>query len=85
MTTNVQIPSSLAAAIDALVELDVQKWGEGERQASRDMHRRNLISYGLALNALARRPEYEYGDLVPHLVDAANAALTAADRAHLRL
>ena len=44
---------------------------------------RNL-SYGLALNALAHRPEYGYGDDVPHLVAAAKAALTAADIQSLR-
>lgn len=38
-------------AIQRLIEHDVAKWGEGEREASRLMHERR--THGLALNALA--------------------------------
>ena len=70
-------------AIEALVELDVAKWGAEERDASRRLHRDR--SRGRALNALAHRPEYDYGANAPAgLKAAAKAALTDSDHAELR-
>ena len=80
----IPIPASREEAIAALVELDVARWGEQEREASRRLHAGNLRTYGRALNALARRSEYDYGDAAPHLVAAARAALTDADWAELQ-
>ena len=77
-------PQTRDEAIEALVALDVAKWGEQERDASRAMHRGNLRTYGLALNALAHRPEYDYGDSAPALVAAAKAAMTGDDWSALR-
>jgi hypothetical protein len=78
----ISIPETYDAAIDALVELDVARWGEGEREASRRLHRSSKPTYGLALNSLAHRAEYDYGDApqAQDLVDAANRALTPEDR-----
>ena len=75
------IPSTREEAIQSLVELDVAKWGESEREASVRSHASR--SYGLALNALAN--EAELSD-APNkaLRAAAKAALTKADRAVLR-
>lgn len=70
------VPADRAAAINALVELDVAKWGEGEREASRALHART--TYGLALNTLACRTND------PTIAKAAKAALTPADRKVLR-
>lgn len=66
-------------AIAALVELDVARWGEGEREASRRLRAR--LTHGRALNTLAH---YD-----PDHVDAAMAAdaqrvMTAADHRALR-
>lgn len=78
------VPATWAEAIDQLVELDVKKWGEGERTASREMHLRNHPTYGLALNSLAHRPEYDFGSAAAELVAAAKKALTSDDRDRLR-
>lgn len=78
----VEVPKTKVEAIEALAALDAARWGEPERDASRRINAGR--SYGLLLNALARRPEYEFGDAVPHLVAAAKAALTDDDRARLR-
>jgi hypothetical protein len=79
------IPSTYDEAIAALVELDVARWGELERIASEKLHRQNFRgSYGLALNSLAHRSEYDYGDSAPELAKAAEKALTSDDRAELR-
>lgn len=78
----VKIPANREEALAALIELNVAKWGEQEREPTRK--NRQNDSYGLLLNSLARRPEYDYGDRVPHLVAAAKKALTARDRAELR-
>ncbi len=78
------IPSDYEAAIAAIVELDVQKWGEAERDASTRMRRAGAPTYGLALNTLAHRPEYDYGDAWPECVAAARQAMTASDRSKLR-
>lgn len=63
----VKIPSTREEAIAALVESDVAKWGEGEREASKRQHADR--SYGRALNELANRAE---------LADAPNRELRAA-------
>lgn len=70
-------------AITALVERDVARWGEAERKASRQ--RRDQLSHGLALNALAH---YDV-DAIDGAIDEALAAeaqrvMTAADRKILR-
>lgn len=82
--TSVPVPPTREAAIDALVNMDVAKWGENEREASRRLHNGNLPTYGLALNSLAHRAEYDYGDLVPELVAAAKKVLTPDDWSELR-
>lgn len=81
-TTTIRIPATHAEALEDIAALDAAKWGEEERQPSRDLNRTS--SYGLLLNALAHRPEYGYGKDVPHLVAAAKEALTAADKSLLR-
>lgn len=85
-TTNtaasIPVPATREEAIEALAALDAAKWGEAEREPSRQRSRGR--SFGLLLNSLARRPEFDYGDAVPHLVAAAKKALTAADRRELR-
>lgn len=80
--TDIHIPASREEAIEAIAALDAAKWGEAEREPSRQLNRAK--SYGLLLNALAHRQEFDFGDAVPHLVAAAKAALTADDRAELR-
>lgn len=80
-----QIPATHDDAIAALVALDCARWGEHEREASERLYRRHTRgSYGLALNSLARRPEYDFGDAVPSLVAAAKAAMTDDDHEYLR-
>jgi hypothetical protein len=79
--TTMRIPATREEALETIAALDAAKWGEAERQASRSLNAGK--SYGLLLNSLAHRPEYDYGDAVPELVRAAKAALTAEDRAEL--
>ena len=69
------------AAIEALVEQDVARWGERERAASMRLH--GALTYGRALNALAARAELA-GEPYAELRAAADAALTAADWRELR-
>jgi hypothetical protein len=69
-------------AINALVELDVAKWGEGEREAARQIYCR--LSLGLARNALANRADIAGDPRAAELRKQADAALTAADWAALR-
>lgn len=75
------VPQTHDEAIAALVESDVERWGEAERDASRRMHAGT--TYGLALNALAARAEMA-GRPDPALRAAADAALTGADWRVLR-
>ena len=79
--SNVKIPTTREEAIEAIAALDAAKWSEAERETSRNMHRSK--SLGLLLNTLAHRPEYDYGNSVPHLVAAAKQALTEGDRCEL--
>lgn len=83
MTTHtIPIPATKEEALEAIAALDAARWGEHEREPSR---RANATkSYGLLLNTLAHRPEYDFGDAVPHLVAAAKAALTSSDHNWLR-
>lgn len=70
---------SREAAIAALVERDVSRWGEAERAAS--LRLRERLSHGLALNALAHYdPEHVDSDLAAE----ARAVMTDADRRVLR-
>lgn len=64
-------------AIDALVERDVARWGEGERGASRRAHAGRTL--GRALNALS----YDsHTDTIDETIAAqAQAVMTEADRA----
>lgn len=66
-------------AIAKLVDLDVAKWGEGERAASQQM--RTRLSHGLALNALAH---YDLDNIDTELAAEAKRAMTRADWAKLR-
>lgn len=79
---SVNVPETREEAIEVIAELDVAKWGESERDASRRMNEDK--SYGLLLNSLAHREEYGFGDDAPELVAAARAALTPKDWAYLR-
>jgi len=67
------------AALERRVDIDVAKWGEGEREASRRMHGRT--SYGLLLNSIAVA---DVDDLDEELMRLAAAVMTADDRAELR-
>lgn len=77
-----KIPATRHEAIDALVELDVARWGEGERDASRRIHARR--TYGRALNTLANRAELAGSADAAELRAAADQALTADDLCDLR-
>jgi len=76
-----QVPADRDAAIAVLVEQDVAKWGETEREASRCMHADK--SYGLLLNTLSSRAILADAPNAA-LSKAAKAALTKADKAQLR-
>lgn len=80
--SRIQVPATREEAIEAIAALDAARWGESEREPSRKANKDR--SYGLLLNSLARRPEYDFGDAVPHLVAAAKKALTSDDRYELR-
>ena len=76
------IPTDRASAIQAIVEQDVTKWGESEREASYRIHKAK--TYGLALNTLACRAAEAGRPAAKELRMAANAALTPDDWADLR-
>jgi hypothetical protein len=63
-------------AIDRLVTLDVARWGEGEREASRRLNRRYAPTIGLALNRLAY---YDVDNIDEALAKQAEQAMTSAD------
>lgn len=69
-------------AVAKLVEQDVAKWGEGEREASVRQH--SYRTLGLALNELANRADLWFDAPDAALRKAAKAALTPADKAWLR-
>jgi len=78
---NAAIPQTIEAAISILVDQDVAKWGEAEREASQRQHSQR--SYGLALNELANRA-VTADEPNADLSKAAKKALTKTDRAFLR-
>lgn len=71
-----EIPATREEAIALLVEQDVLRWGEGEREASKEHHASR--SYGRALNELANRAELA-GLPQPDLRRAAYAELSSSD------
>jgi hypothetical protein len=71
-----RIPVNHTEAVAALVESDVARWGESERQASLEMRRKQ--SYGLLLNELAGQAQLA-GEPCAELWRAAQSALTRAD------
>jgi hypothetical protein len=79
---NAASPQTLEAAISILVDQDVAKWGEAEREASRAHHANR--TYGLALNELANRAFMADSPGAADLAKAAKKALTRSDRAVLR-
>lgn len=81
-TTKQAVPATREAAIAALVEQDVTKWGESEREASRLLH--GGKTYGLALTSLYSRAECADAPEAAELRKAAKAARTPADNAELR-
>ncbi len=72
-----------AQALDAIVELDVQKWGEEERASSRKT--RGTLSHVLIVGAIATHAVEETGKVDRALLDAARAIATPADHAALRV
>lgn len=70
------IPQTRDEAVSLLVDMDVARWGEGERDASKRLHRD--LSYGLALTEIANRAELADKPW-PELRKAANKALTGRD------
>ena len=66
-------------ALAKRVDLDVAKWGEGEREASRRLHGRR--SHGLLVNSIAVADVNQIDD---ELMRLAAAVMTADDRAELR-
>jgi len=75
------MPMTREQAINALVNQDVAKWGEGERAASERLHGKRTL--GLALNELANRAELADED-ASELRAEARKALTDADWKWLR-
>lgn len=74
---------SHAAAVEALVTLDVARWGGQEREHSRATYMKR--SHGLLVNSVVHSPSADYGAAVPAaLKKAAKALQTAEDRAVLR-
>lgn len=71
------------AALDALVALDVAKWGEGEREAARKMH--SGKSRGLLINSIVHHQGNDFGDAFDAATKkTAKQQLTADDLASLR-
>lgn len=81
MTETTTTPKTRAEAIKMLVEQDVAKWGEDEREEIVSLH--SDRSYGRALNELANRAELA-GTPNPDLRAAAKAALSTRDVRDLR-
>jgi hypothetical protein len=80
------IPETRQQAIAMLVEHDVARWGEGEREASQRLHA--FRSYGLAINEMANRAKLNGPPAgwptTAELRSAAKTALTPEDRDWLR-
>ena len=72
-----------AQALDAVVELDVAQWGEGERVASRQLHAHK--SRGLLINSIVHHQHNGYGDAFDAAAKKlASKQLTSDDKAELR-
>jgi len=72
-----------AQALDALVDLDVTKWGEQERTAARGLHASK--SRGLLINSIVHHSSNDFGDAFSTAEKkAAKKQLTAADKSELR-
>jgi len=72
-----------AQALDALVELEVTKWGEQERAAARRLH--GSKSRGLLINSIVHHQCNGYGDAFDAAVKKiAKLQLTSDDKAELR-
>lgn len=76
------IPTTREEALAAIAEQDARRWGEAERAPSRLLNR--SLSFGRLLNALAARATLDDAPIALALHQAADAAMTAADRAELR-
>jgi hypothetical protein len=57
------LPTERGPAVAALVEADVARWGEQEREASRRSHASRSV--GLALNELANRADLSGWEAAP--------------------
>ena len=75
------IPTTREAAINALIDDDVRRWGEEERAAATRAHAKR--SFGRALNELANRAELA-GEPSEQLRSVAKRELTSDDRFDLR-
>ena len=74
---------TVAQALDAVVDLDVAKWGESEREASRKLH--SGKSRGLLINSIVRHQSNGYGDAFDAATKKLAAAqLTSDDKSELR-
>lgn len=83
MNTETKAVTTRAEAIRLLVNQDVAKWGEEERQASLEM--RSGESHGLLLNALGANAEMD-GDMTTarRYYAEARVVMTGKDRRVLR-
>lgn len=70
-------------ALDALVNLDVAKWGDNERAASRELHAAK--SRGLLINSIVHHQLHDFGGVFSaETRKIAKRQLTSADKAELR-
>lgn len=70
-------------ALGILVELDIARWGEAERDAINARHR--AMSRGRLINSIVHHPLHDYGDAIdPASKKAAKRQLTEQDRLDLR-
>ncbi|MFA7295651.1 MAG: hypothetical protein WC211_00525 [Dehalococcoidia bacterium] len=76
---DVDVMASREAALEVRVALDVAKWGEAERAASRELHART--SHALLVNAIAVA---DLDAIDGALVAAAAKIMTSADKRVLR-
>ena len=76
------IPTTREEALEAVVNQDCQRWGEGEREASRRQYSKD--TYGSLLNTLYARADLDGAPQAKALKAAARKALTPADWAERR-
>ena len=70
-------------ALDALADLEVARWGEQEREASKQLNRGK--SRGLLINSIVHHPMNGYGDAIDAAAKkVAKQQLTSDDKAWLR-